>query len=331
MDTKLLSLFEQIEAPPKPNDEQPVYAARQIPFSESYRIGKDSNGAPALVIQNLENDAMSRAPIRLRHLHVMHDVECLVHRGSHTESGNFSVLACVEADRVTESYFLRILEALLPILGEFPTPNSINEAIEKLIELFQSLGMEPRKRTQGLWAELLLIAESQDPAVLVETWHGVPRAVHDFAKDNQRIEVKCTTGDTRAHHFSLTQLQTLDSLQVMVASVMLSRDNEGTTIVDLLEELRHVLKEQPALLLRLYQVVALTLGERFEELATEAFDRAEAVHSLAFYGAEDIPSVSSELPPGVSRVRFQADLTGLVPCSKSDMRSLGGLMAAAAG
>ena len=264
-DAPLFEMFEHLETPTLPEDERPVYVACPIPFSDSYRLAKDSNGAPALLIQISCDDRTISAPIRLRHLSVVHDVDCLIHRRDCAESGRFSVLSCLEADRATETYFLRVLEALLPSLGEFPNPFSVNEAIERLVELFRALGRPPMKRTQGLWAELLLIAESNDPVELVDAWHNVPNDLYDFGKGEQRIEVKSTLNESRIHHFSLAQLQPREALDLMVASVMVNRVGGGTTIPDLLDELRHPLSGEPRLLLRLYRLVAMTLGDRWRE------------------------------------------------------------------
>ena len=49
------------------------------------------------------------------------------------------MLACVEADRATENYFLRVTEALLPGLGDRPDASSIKQAVHSLVELFRAL------------------------------------------------------------------------------------------------------------------------------------------------------------------------------------------------
>ena len=302
------------------------FMALPIGSSGIYRLGKDSAGAPALLIKLPFGQATNTSPIRLRHLYVAHDVDCVIHRDHGTDSGRFSVLSCVEADRATENYFLRVVEALLPGLGERPDACSINQAVDRLVELFRALGNPPIKAVRGLWAELFLLAEAQDPQKLADAWHTVPDDLYDFNQDNQRIEVKSASGDVRRHHFSLTQLLPPAGTTLAIVSVIVNRAGGGTTINDLVDELRSLFSGSPHRLLRLYKVITLTLGDRWREAELEMFDRPAARQSLAFFRPSDIPMISPDLPAGVSNVRFSSDLTGKVPYSIREARALGGLI-----
>jgi hypothetical protein len=232
----------------------------------------------------------------------------------------------VEADRATESYFLRVLEALLPTLGESPDPRSINHAVDRLVELFQALRNPPIKTAQGLWAELFLIAEAQDPGKLIDTWHTVPDDLYDFNDGHYRLEVKSTGGELRRHHFSLAQLQPPAGTVLVIASVIVNRAGAGVRIIELVDELGSRLAGSPDRLLRLYKVVALTLGDSWLQSTLEMFDRPAAKQSLAFFKPSDVPMVSPVLPQGVSNVHFTSDLTGKTPYSTQEVRALGGLM-----
>ena len=174
-----------------------VIMTTPIAFSDTYRLGKNPVGAPALLIQSSPDRRSNTSPIRLQHLYVVHDVDCVVHGERGTKSGKFSVISCVEADRTIEIHFLHVIEALLPVLGEHPNTRSINQAIDQLVELFRALRRSPIKTTQGLWAELFLLSESRDPTKLVDAWHTVPEDLYDFNDSDHRIEVKSTRGDTK--------------------------------------------------------------------------------------------------------------------------------------
>lgn len=306
------------------------YMAIPIGSSGTYRLGKDSAGAPALLIQLPSGQATDSSPIRLRHLYVAHDVACVIHRDHGTESGKFSVLACVEADRATEGYFLRVVEALLPGLGESPDARSVNQAVDSLVELFRALSNPPIKAVQGLWAELLLLAESQDPGKLLDAWHTIPEDLYDFNEGNHRIEVKSAQGELRRHHFSLAQLLPPAGTTLAIVSVLVNRAGGGTSVADLIDELRSLFSGSPHRLLRLYKVITLTLGARWREAELEMFDRFAARQSLTFYRPSDVPMVSPDLPPGVGNVRFSSDLTGAPSYSNGEVRALGGLIGLAA-
>lgn len=72
--------------------------------------------------------------------------------------------------------------------------------MNQLIELFRAIAKPARKSLQGLWAELFLISQACQPAILVDAWHTAPEDSYDFAVDNQRIEVKSFSGQICQHH-----------------------------------------------------------------------------------------------------------------------------------
>ena len=325
----LPELFAGLHAPDDSGSDTNRFAAIPIASSKIYRLGKDSAGSPALLIKLPPDEPANASPIRLRHLYVAHDVDCVVHRGQSTESGKFSVLSCVEADRGTENYFLRVVEALLPSLGESPESRSINHVVDSLVELFRALSNPPIKAVRGLWAELFLLAESQNPRILLDAWHTIPEDLYDFNDGNHRIEVKSVQGEVRRHQFSLTQLLPPEGSSLVIASVIVNRAGGGTTINDLIDELRALVSGSPDRLLRLYKVITLTLGARWRESELEMFDRSAARESLAFFRPSDVPKVNPDLPTGVRDVRFSSDLTGKVPYSVPELRALGGLIGSA--
>ena len=326
-DGKLLTeIFKRIQAPVASGSDTNRFSAIPITASGTYRLGKDPTGAPALLIRVPPRHSTNHSPIRLRHLYVAHDVNCVIHRDRVAEPGTFSVISCIEADRATENYFLRVIEALLPGLGDCPDAPKVNQAVDNLVELFRALGNPPLKTVMGLWAELLLIAESQDPGKIVDAWHAVPEDLYDFSAGDHRIEVKSTSGDVRRHHFSLLQLLPPAGTTLAIVSVVANRTSGGTTINNLIDELCSVFSGSPHRLLRLYRVVTLTLGARWREAELEMFDRYAAKQSLAFFRPSDVPMVSPDLPTGVSNVRFSSDLTGKTPYSIREARALGGLI-----
>lgn len=323
----LAELFFQLETPAATETGSNCYMTTPIVSSATYRLGKDPSGAPSLLIQSSLEGLSDTPPIRLRHLRVMHDVNCVVYSSEHgKKSGKFSVISCVEADQVTEMYFLKIVEVLFLMLGENPDAQSINQAIDQLVELFRALYRPSIKTAQGLWAELFLIAESQNPDALVDAWHIAPDDLYDFSNDNCRIEVKSTSGDVRRHRFSLAQLQPSPGINLVIASILVKRTGEGTTIQGLIEDIRARLAS-PGQAVHLYKIATMTLGDKWHESALEAFDLSTAKHSLAFFKPDDIPAVDPNVPLGVSDVHFLSDLTGKSPCSGRELTALGGLIA----
>lgn len=322
----LIELFNTLTSPTTVGNKA-VYNVVSISPYPRHRLGKDARGAPTLLIRlDTRSGSSTTPPIRLQHLYIAHDLDCEIHRDGQAESGRFTVVSCVDADEPMETYFLRVIQALLPSLGENPNPRTINQAMDHLVELFQALKNPPRKTAQGLWAELLVIAEARNAKALVDTWHLMPDDLYDFNSGAQRLEVKSTSGQTRRHHFSLAQLQPPSNTTLIIASVFANRTGAGTTVTNLVEEIVSRMTSNPDSVLRLYKVVALTLGDTWRQATFEAFDREAARHSLAFFDASVVPIIDPQLPPGVSDVHFTSDLTGKTPLAMAQFQAYGGFI-----
>lgn len=327
----LVSSFEALRPPSAGAGTASRFSAVPIPGYEQHRLAKDPQGAPSLLVAVAEGMGYAwPAPIVLEHLTVQHDVECRVMRpdGS-AEEGRFTVVHCTGSDRALHSYFLRVAAAIVALLGNAPSHADVSRAIERLVELFRSMAATPRKSVQGLWAELLLMVRVRDPAPLAAAWHVLPGDRYDFSAGSQRIEVKSAAGHVRRHHFALEQLLPVPGTQVLVASVLVERAGAGTTLLELVSEVRTRISHDPQLVLHVDQVVTHTLGDTWRYAQEERFDRQIAESSLSFFDPAVIPRVDPNLPGGVSDVHFRADLTGLPSADLAAYRSQGGLFRSA--
>jgi hypothetical protein len=308
----------------------PVWAT-PIPGYDQHRLSKDAQGKPLLLISIVDARSQKQtAPIVLEHLTVMPDMDCRISRPDGTlEAGRFTVVRCTGADATLQTYFLRIASTIVTSLKNRPTQFDVTYAINRLIELFRAMTKPPRKSVQGLWAELFLISQSRQPAILVNAWHTLPEDRYDFAMDDQRIEVKSVSGRLRQHHFSLEQLHPPEGVKTLVASVFVERSRAGESIVDFVEKIRVRLGNHSDLILHMDTIIALTLGDGWRHISEARFDRRLAKESLAFFEASAIPSVNPNLPVGVSGVRFRSDITGIPTAEISHHRAEGGLFEAA--
>lgn len=306
----LIELFQSFDSITTTNDED-RFTASPIPGYKPHRLGKDGHGKPLLLISTHNSRSQSQlSPIVLEHLSVQYNLICRVSRPDGTfEEGVFTLVHCTEANNTLQDYFLKVMSTIVISLGAQPNQSDVAHAMNQLIELFRTMTKAPRKSVQGLWAELFLIAQARQPDILIEAWHIVPEDRYDFAMDDQRIEVKSFSGNIRLHHFSLEQLHPPEGIRALVASVSVENSQAGVSIEDLREKIQIRLSNNLDALLHIDRVIALTLGDAWEQASDARFDERLAEESLAFYETSTIPSVDPNLPSGVSGVRFRSDLT----------------------
>ena len=306
----LIELFQSFDSITTTNDED-RFAASPIPCYEPHRLGKDALGRPLLLISTLNIRVQNQPPpIVLEHLRVQYNLNCRVSRPDGTfEEGVFTLVHCTEADATLQDYFLKVMSTIVISLGDEPAQSDVAHAMNQLIELFRAMALSPRKSVQGLWAELFLISQAGQPAILVDAWHTVVKDRYDFAMDDQRIEVKSFSGGIRLHHFSLEQLHPPEGVKVLITSVSVESSQAGLSITDLREQIQTRLSSNLDALLHIDRVIALTLGDAWQQASDARFDERLAEESLAFYETSTIPSVDPNLPSGVSGVHFRSDLT----------------------
>ena len=243
--------------------------------------------------------------------------------------GVYSSISCTSLDKTVQKYFLDVMAMILEEHGKGTNAFDTTKAVTVLVDLFSVLARPPRESVQGLWAELNFAVTSRDPIKTFEAWHEYPEALYDFTYGSQSIEVKSASSSVRKHHFSLEQLCVPSGCEVLIASILVETSEAGVSLSELLNEVGSKLSSHPALLLRIHDTVAKTLGSTWRSSLEAKFDRQLARSSLLFFDPRTVPSVNPVLPRGVSNVRFVSDLTSVRPVAIDDYRVREGLFSAA--
>lgn len=325
----LVKLFDSLQPPSTLANNQMRFAASRIARFRDYRLAADVHGMPALLIAIESQSLPYQYPIIIANLSVEHDVEChIIDYKGNDETGRFSVVRCTGRDHLLHVYFLRIMETLVVSLGNNPAQNEVNQAISKIVELFRAMTKPSRKTIQGLWAELFVIARAHDPAALIAAWHATPGDLFDFGIGSQRVEVKSAATHIRQHHFRFEQLHPPRGTTVLVASLLVQRLSQGSSLNDLIDEVRLRVPNLPHLLFSLDQIVGLTLGDNWSRALDERYDYEMAAQSLAFFESRLIPSIGPDIPMGVDEIHFRADLTGIPMADQASYKALGSLFQA---
>ncbi|MCW5909533.1 MAG: PD-(D/E)XK motif protein [Cyclobacteriaceae bacterium] len=320
----LVEIFNIIEQPSENGSFQ--FSAIPIPEYSNHRIAKDKYNNPTLLLSTSSQEAETvAANMKLQNVSVLFDIKCKIHQGGNLLEKTFTVVCFIGKDVSLKKYFLKLCSTLLEDLGNSPSQDEIRKEITRFIELFR-LATEPQTKTiQGLWAELLLIAESKEPANLIRCWHSIPEEKLDFNNGDERIEVKSSSNSLRVHNFSIDQLNSPSNTQTLIASVFVRQASVGKSIEALSNEISERLSDTE-LTEKLQLQIALTLGKAIRDSMKLKFDYEYAKDSLQFYRTEDIPKIDIEnIPRFVSDVRFKSDLTGLKPVIPMELMADGSL------
>jgi hypothetical protein len=271
-----------------------------------HRFGKDSAGAPVLLISTLEGERVSSGPIVLQHITVQHDVRCR----TTSETGRprdelVSLVRCTSAEPTLREYFVRVAEMTALHLESRPSRPKLNSAIKRLTELFRAFEQPARRTVQGLWSELLIIVLAERPEAAVAAWHAFPGEPFDFGSGPTRLEVKSFAGEARVHYFSLRQTRPGSGVDAVVASIRAERSSGGISISDLLTRL--AARNIPVgAMEKVELVVAESLGDSAPAGLSITYDFERARESILFFDCLSIPSIDPRLPQGVLSVRFES-------------------------
>lgn len=312
-ESEISEIFESLPLPQQSSASSCSFSAFPLAGDSAHKLAKDEGGCPCLLVATgTAAKIQTRVPLVLENLAVLFDLSCQISTpNSPIQFGAFTVLKCVAADSVVHSYFLSLLPGISAAIGRSGDRAKVAAVVEDLVELFRALGAVPKKEIQGLWGELLLIREAENPVVLAQAWHAEPSDRYDFNNGGERIDVKTTSQVPRKHHFSLEQLYPPNGTKLIIASIVVQRSGAGLSVFDLLDEICRKVAQQPRLHLRLVSLVHQTLGNTWQSARSVRFDHQAAKQSLEYYDSSQIPKVCLPLPEGVSQVNFVADMNGV--------------------
>lgn len=304
---KIIAQFRSMTRPESSDVAVPVLALEGM----MHKFNLSPDGFPRFFVATSQD---SFAPnIELELLTVEYNTPCTIF----DETGKkyecvYTIVTLRSPEHSLQDYFLEIMLMLLEKFPQNPNCHDLSVGVENLISIFSALRNPPRKQIQGLWAELLVIEQSAYPMTMVNAWHADPSAKYDFTLGRDKIEVKSTSGEKRQHSFSYDQLNPSAHSRLLIASTIVresGKDKDGLSVYDLYQKIskRLIVADYR---LKLYKVIAETVGQDIDKLKGLCYDYVQAVDSLKFYDAQKVPHVMKEgIQQYVSKVKFDSDLT----------------------
>ncbi len=312
-------LFRQIQNASEPSSDN-RYRVISIP-DMLHKLSCSEEGYPKFFVETSGNSTLMHN-LNAELLSVEYDMPCNLIEGNQVvDNIRYTIITLQSSEETLQKMFLDVFLMMLRSLPLKPSNPLIASKIENLLSIFAKLRKKPIHKLQGLWAELLVIEQSKEPVTVARAWHSLPESKYDFTMGRDKIEVKSTMNEQRIHRFSNAQLNPLGDSRLLVASVIVresAKDQNGLSVFDLYDSIAKKITSD-SVRMHVYEVIADTLGNEYNNGRKKYFDYSEACDSLAFYEHPDIPKIDPDaIPELVTEVKFSSNLSHL-----SDVREKG--------
>lgn len=216
------------------------------------------------------------------------------------------VLTCLSDVAEEQEAFIRLTEAFITHFT-VDKPYIVNELFSALVNLFAQASKSTEMELQGLYAELYVIMYFYKNGVnLCDYWQKYDNLNFDFSISNcKRIEVKSTTHAERIHHFRHEQLLS-DLYDIIVISLLLRKDDVGTSLFSLVEEVRLSFAQDFKTMLYLDRFIKNVSEDELRELR---YDDKYTKQHIQYYPVEKIPKFNAFQPDGVTHTEYNSDLS----------------------
>lgn len=308
MSSSIYNIFADLQR--SEDNQNDCFSVAPLPFNPNHKVGVSEQGFPMFFVRS--KNTTHTLDINLELISILFTKNCnLIEPNHEPRQDIYTIISLKTEDADFQQYFLEVVCIIFEQLPDIPTHNQLKFEINKLVELFSRFTRPPRKTIQGLWAELFIIEQANNPEYLIQAWHASSEDRFDFNDAQDKIEVKSTSKAHRTHSFSLEQLNPNRTSNLLIASVFVVQTGRGKNILDLKNSIFdrvHNLQLQ----FRLNEMLSQTIGNDFNKTFDIYFDYQQAVDTLQFYDFKDIPSINPDLLQNeISNVRFDCDLSQL--------------------
>ena len=192
------------------------------------------------------------------------------------------------------------------------TSRSIQDHIDDWRRSLAAIRGLSAQEVVGLWGELEILSRLPIPDRGVERWHGPEAGTFDFGGNHVLVEAKTSTVG-HSHIFSWDQVRPPGTAELWVASLRIRDDPAtGATVTEMADRVGAKMSSRALLNHKLMRLGLDPTAVREERYSLEDAKLVAAV---------DVPSVRSA-DPGVSSVRFTADLSGARAVTKAEERRI---------
>lgn len=280
------------------------HAFSLIKITELVYAGIDSDGKAVIVCKSNRN---STQQIRQRKKKLT--LECNMCIQFEVDGKIMSSIAHIIKCDFSSEKEKEIFFDLCPLFIEASTSEnqveSFLETVSILASFFANTSEPSDNELQGLFAELYAMFEYENDFDLACFWQSRQRMTFDFSiNDKYKIEVKSTIKNERKHHFRHEQLRN-DPYVVYVLSYMMRHDDQGLSLLDLIDTVKPKLLYDVRKLMAVDKVLKNAPIERLKEFR---FNIDYIEQKKAIYRARDIPKFDGPAPSGVTNTEYDCNL-----------------------
>ena len=320
----LKEIFHNLTCPGISDSQSEVFNSTSLVGFAGFHLGKDLLGRPALILGGNLYRNLSIPRFNLENLSIESNIECnLINSEGIKKPQKFTLIKCLSQEQELHTYFLQIIEIVLSNIQINPSVNLLISSLNKVVELFHFITRPSNKSLIGLWAELFVILESNNPLFMVQAWHDDNRETFDFSYQDLRIEVKCSSDGTRNHFFTFDQVNPSQQNVGLVASIFTESVQNGVSLADLWERVRKLTDNHLDLQLKVENICMQIMGNEWNRSHQIQIDYKNARKSLSFFDIAQIPKINGEIPRGVSDIRFRSNLDLVDPIDRIEYRNRG--------
>lgn len=283
-----------------------------VDYDGSILVGISKDNATVVAIKS-ENPRQGMVARRTALISVECNMYLSYKVGSTVKSDVFHIIKCYSTDGEEVNLFLET--ALLLIAEGDSTKESIINTFQTLASFFENKHEPSDNELNGLYAELFAIKEFHDELKLGDYWQSKDRLKFDFSiTDKVKVEVKSTVKSSRTHHFKHDQLDS-DLYKIFILSFMLRHDDNGLSLLELINICKPLLEGDSNKVIRLNRVLKNVDRNR---LANISFEEDLTRRNMHIIRGENVPKFSESKPEGVANAEYDCDLEGVDSISSKE-------------
>lgn len=290
-----------------------------VRYSENLFIGIDENGYTTVVLKSRNTN---RAAIlqRTRMLSVECNVGVVYELEGIKQNDVVHILRCFADAQKEREIFLELSALLIMSTSEEQEQEeAILETLSILSSFFANKSEPSDTELRGLYAELYTIWSYRNSLQIYNYWQSTDKMKFDFSITSEmKIEVKSTIKNERRHHFKHDQLAT-EIYDVYVVSYLLRADDEGLSLLELINNCKPLFFSHPQKLIKIDQVLKNSSESRLSNLK---FAEEFTIAKRKFFSAKKIPRFEEQSPAGIFNAEYDCSLDGVEDISEEDFISL---------